>query len=96
MRTKRGKSDGNQTEIVAALRGIGCSVQVLSSVGEGCPDLLVGYRGYNFLFEVKDPTQPKHRHELTDEQREFHTVWRGQVQKVFSVREIMAAMKGYL
>ena len=88
--------DGNQAEIVSALRGAGCSVCVLSAVGEGCPDLLVGYRGYNFLFEVKDPEQPKHRHELTDEQVEFHASWQGQVQKVFSAGEILRAIRGLL
>lgn len=96
MKTKYGKSDSNQAEIIDALRVIpGCSVQVLSAVGDGCPDLLVGYRGFNFLFEVKDPTQPKHRHELTDDQRAFHGAWNGQVQKVFSLKEIITAMTGW-
>ena len=96
MRTKYGKSDGNQAEIIEALRGIdGCSVQVLSAVGDGCPDVMVGYRGFNFLFEIKDPDQPKHRHELTDDQRIFHDEWNGQVQKVFSLKEIITAMTGW-
>jgi hypothetical protein len=48
--------DGNQAEIVKALRGIpGCFVQVL-----GQPyDLLVGFRGLWHLLEVKDPTKPQ-------------------------------------
>ena len=88
--------DGNQAEIVECLRAIPeCSVLVLSAVGEGCPDLLVGYRGFNFLFEIKDPAQPKHRHELTDEQVKFHEAWRGQAQKVFSLKEIVTAMTGW-
>ena len=88
--------DGNQAEIVEALRGIpDCSVLVLSAVGQGCPDLMVGYRGFNFLFECKDPSQPKHRHELTDDQHAFHAAWNGQVQKVFSLKEIITAMTGW-
>ena len=34
--------DSNQPEIVATLRGMGCSVQHLHAVGKGVPDLLVG------------------------------------------------------
>lgn len=90
------KVDGNQAEIVDALRGIPeCSVQILSAVGEGCPDILVGYRGANFLFEIKDPDQPLHRHELTDDQKKFHGAWRGQVQKVKYLKEIVTTLTGW-
>lgn len=93
---RAGRVDGNQAEIVDCLRAIPeCSVLVLSAVGEGCPDILVGYRGFNFLFEIKDPEQPKHRHDLTDEQRDFHAAWQGQAQKVFSLKEIITAMTGW-
>lgn len=90
------KVDGNQAEIVEALRGIPeCSVLVLSAVGDGCPDIAVGYRGANLFFEIKDPTQPPHRHELTADQKDFHNAWKGQVQKVFSLKEIITAMTGW-
>ena len=46
--------DVNQPEIVRRLRQVGASVQILSRVGDGCPDLVVGYQGRNFLMEVKD------------------------------------------
>ena len=50
------KVDANQAGIVEALRGIPeCSVLILSSVGDGCPDLLVGYHGANLLVELKNP-----------------------------------------
>jgi hypothetical protein len=88
--------DGNQAEIVEALRGIpDLSVLVLSDVGDGCPDISVGYRGANFYFEIKDPSQPKHRHELTDDQKKFHAEWKGQVQKVFSLKEIITTLTGW-
>lgn len=45
--------DANQAEIVAALRAAGATVQPLHQVGQGCPDLLVGYRGVNYLIECK-------------------------------------------
>jgi hypothetical protein len=88
--------DGNQAEIVEALRGIpDLSVLVLSDVGDGCPDISVGYRGANFYFEIKDPSQPKHRHELTEDQQRFHAEWKGQVQKVFSLKEIITTLTGW-
>ena len=50
-----GKVDAVQHEIVTFLRKFGCSVQSLASVGEGCPDLLIGYRRVNYLAECKTP-----------------------------------------
>ena len=38
---KHGRVDGNQTAIVEALRRVGCSVQPISDLGHGIPDLLV-------------------------------------------------------
>ena len=71
---KYGKVDANQTEIVRALRGLGASVQSLSSVGNGCPDLLVGYRGRNFLIEVKAEDGS-----LNNDQSEWIIHWKGPV-----------------
>lgn len=72
--------DGNQSEIVAALREIGCDVKVI-----GLPvDLLVGYRARNFLVEVKDPNGSN---KLTPGQKEFIATWRGQVRVCRSPEE---------
>lgn len=76
------KIDANQPEIVAALRKIGCTVQILSSVGKGCPDILVGYRGRNFLLEIKDGAKPVSAQKLTPDQIEWHDLWNGQVNVV--------------
>jgi len=50
---KHGRVDRNQKEIVEALREAGASVQSLANIGNGCPDLLVGYMGRTYLMEVK-------------------------------------------
>lgn len=76
------KIDANQPEIVAALRKIGCTVQILSSVGKGCPDILVGYRGRNFLLEIKDGAKSVSAQKLTPDQVEWHDLWNGQVNVV--------------
>ena len=61
------------------LRKLGCTVQSISNIGGGCPDLLVGYRCVNYLLELKDPCQPKSGRELTIYEKEWHTIWNGQV-----------------
>lgn len=42
----RGRVDANQPEIVRALRDIGASVVSLANVGQGCGDILVGYKTF--------------------------------------------------
>ncbi len=86
------KIDKNQREIVEALRRIGASVQSLAAVGEGCPDLLVGLRGANYLFEVKDGTKPPSRRKLTQDQVLWHALWGGQVTVVDGLDDALAAI----
>ena len=76
------KVDRNQAEIVADLRKAGATVTLLHTVGGGCPDLLVGYRGKNWLIEVKDWKASKSDRELNEKQKEWHAGWKGQVAKV--------------
>ena len=81
------KVDENQSEIVKALRAAGASVQPLHAVGQGCPDLLIGFRGKNLLFEVKDGAKVPSAKRLTDDQSEWHAEWRGNVFVVESAEE---------
>lgn len=71
------RTDRNQADIVFALRGVGATVQPLHAVGQGCPDLLVGYQGQNHLLEVKDGTKPPSARKLTERQIEWRQAWRG-------------------
>ena len=87
------KVDRNQGEIVDGLRAVGCSVQILAKLGEGCPDLLVGYHGTNVLLECKDEEQPPSKQKLTDDQVEWHAEWRGQVATVKNVAEAIAVVQ---
>jgi Holliday junction resolvase len=87
--------DANQPEIVRALREAGATVQPLHAVGKGCPDLVVGYGGANFLLEVKDPGRIAKRGTVrpSDEMHaEWHTKWRGQVQIVWDAVEALQAI----
>lgn len=70
--------DSNHDEVVAALEGIGASVADLAAVGNGCPDLLVGYQGHNYILEVKSNGKVK----LNAHQGKFHTHWLGRKPRV--------------
>jgi hypothetical protein len=61
----RAKTDGNHTDVVTALRSVGAGVQSLASIGDGCPDLLVAFRGVWYVLEVKDGSKPPSHRKLT-------------------------------
>ena len=86
------KVDRNQAEIVDALRKAGATVTPLHTVGAGCPDLLVGYRGKNWLIEVKDWKAAKSDRELNEKQKDWHAGWKGQVAKVEDVDAALAVI----
>lgn len=94
MRRIASKVDRNQAEIVAALRAIGATVQLLHSVGAGCPDILCGFRGRNVLLEIKDGNKPPSARKLTADQVEWHGGWKGQVAVVEDVDAALAVMLG--
>jgi len=78
------RSDDNQSRIVRELRKAGLSVLVLSRVGRGAPDLLVGHGGRDWKFEVKNGAG-----RLTAAQLREHASWKGApVRVVRTVEEI--------
>lgn len=89
------KVDDNQAEIVAALRGIGCSVQCLHSIGQGFPDILVGFNGLNLLFEIKDGKKPPSARRLTTDEIIWHDAWKGQVQVIDSIDHALRTVNWY-
>lgn len=82
---EHGKVDTNQAQIVDALRKVGASVAITSDLGAGYPDLTVGFRGQNYLIEVKILNG-----KLTRAQVLWHHLWQGQVS---IVRNEMEALK---
>jgi len=83
----RARTDVGQKEIVKALRQLGCSVRVISSVGKGVPDLLCGRQRRNFLLEVKDGRKPLSARQLTPDEQRFKDEWAGQYAIVESVED---------
>jgi hypothetical protein len=84
--------DANQGEIVEALRAVGATVQSVAAVGKGCPDILIGWRGANFLAEIKDGKKPPSSRKLTPLESEWHKAWAGQVAIVKDVDEALALL----
>jgi len=85
---RHGRIDTTQTEIVRALRGIGAFVQSLADVGNGCPDLLVSFRGKWFVFEVKSPSG-----KLTPDEVRWHNEARASVLVIYGTDEAIGILE---
>jgi hypothetical protein len=88
------KIDSNHADVVKVLLAYGCSVQSLAAIGHGCPDLLAGFRGRNWLFEVKPMVgvrEPRPK-ALNQDQVLWHAKWAGSVHTVTSGEEALRIM----
>lgn len=90
---RRAKVDGNHSAMVKRLREYGMSVADTSRLGDGFPDIVVGWRGVNGMFEIKDPSRKPSERRLTDDEDKFHTAWKGQIAKVETAEEVLAMMQ---
>jgi hypothetical protein len=88
------RADGNQAEIVAALRAAGCRVVPTHTLGQGFPDLIVDYHGRTCLIEIKDPSKPKCDRRLTPAQQVFHDAWTGPIYIVESPERAVLCATG--
>ena len=89
------KVDVNQPALVADIRALGMTVQHLHSLGQGCPDILVGVgkgkgKGKNYLFEIKNP---EYDGKLTADEQGWHDSWRGQVAVVETIENILEVVR---
>jgi hypothetical protein len=82
---RKQKRDGNEKEIIAALKKAGASVMQISEL-----DLIVGYKRKsdgeraNVIFEVKMPKEKPDK-----DQQEFIDSWQGAVYVVRSVEQAL-------
>ena len=94
------RKDANHAAVVKALEMVGCKVQDLAAVGDGCGDLIVGIpatpRTLAFM-EVKDGDKPPCERRLTPHQVRWHAKWDGYpvhiVESVSEALAIVAAIK---
>ena len=77
--SRKKRVDINQNAIAQCLKAAGLSVAYTHMVGQGFPDIIVGYKGLNFLFEIKNPEQSPSKRKLTEDEETFHKSWRGNV-----------------
>lgn len=92
---RRAAVDRNQSEIVNALRRIGCTVHCTHQQGDGFPDIVVGFRGVNYLLEIKDGTKPASAQALTKDEADWHEAWQGRVVVVNSITAALEAVGAY-
>jgi hypothetical protein len=67
------RTDATQEEIVICLRLVGASVQLLHTVGQGCPDAIIGYKGRDYLAEFKADAKAG----FTEDQLKWQQEWNG-------------------
>lgn len=70
------KVDDNQKEIVEGLRKFGASVLITSQL-KNCFDILVGYKGVNYIMEIKDGKKPPSQRKLSEGEQKFKDSWKG-------------------
>ncbi len=85
------RTDLNQQSIIDALRSIGCTVQDLSQLGRGTPDILIGYHGRNYLLEIKNAANRAPH--LTPCEQHWIRGWKGQVGVVTSIMDALAIVQ---
>lgn len=100
------RTDANQSPIVEILRRTGRSVAITSALGNGFPDLVVGWRGQCcdhqcqgpehlrgrlcLPMEIKDGELAPSRQKLTPDEANFHAQWRG---PIVIVRTMIEALR---
>lgn len=90
---RKARVDGNQEDIAKALEAAGATVErKLARLGDGIPDLLVGFRKRTFLLEVKDGSRPPSERRLSDDEAKWHRRWRGQVAVVETPEAALAVI----
>lgn len=75
------------------LRKIGVSVFHIHTVRGGFGDIICGWRGKNYIFEIKDPDQPPSKRVLTEDEEKFHDSWKGQVSVIKTTEDALKIME---
>ena len=76
------RTDNNHREIIIELRSHGFSVFDTHNIPKFV-DCVVGYNGYNFMFEIKQD----HKKKLTPDEQKLKDTWTGQYDVITSAKE---------
>lgn len=71
------RRDANHKDVGDYLRALGWSVLDLASLGNGCPDIVVGKPGFACLVEIKDGSLPPSARKLTEKEQTVRDNWDG-------------------
>lgn len=83
------RTDANHKQLINQIRQVPfISVFSTHELGKGFPDIVVGYRGINYLFEIKDENKTASQKKLTDSEVKFHRGWMGQVHIVENIKDV--------
>lgn len=85
----RARKDANHKEIAQVFTVLGFTVLDTSMIGDGAPDMIVGYKNTNFLIEIKDGSKPPSARRLTPDEQDFHAKWKGPIAIISSVDEAL-------
>ena len=84
------KADDNQASLVKQMRQIpGLKVVHTHTVGKGMVDLICGFSGRNYMFEIKDPSKPPSARKLTPDEIAFHANWTGHICIVETIDDVL-------
>jgi hypothetical protein len=81
------RADNNQKEITEKLVKIPGLSQFDVHRQPGFCDKIIGYRGINYLIEIKSKNG-----KLSESQKEFHGNWNGKIHVVYSFEEILTIL----
>ena len=99
---RNARKDGNHNEIVAYFEALYFTVEDMSAVGDGVPDIMVGgiMRGgplegssVTLLVEIKNPETDG---QLSKTQRAWHARWRGPTYVVRTREDVIDLVHGRL
>lgn len=84
------KQDGNHGIIAEAFKKLGWSWANTHQIGKGFPDGVAGKHKRNLLIEIKDGSLAPSAQKLTDDEKDFHRDWQGDVRIVRCVDDVIA------
>lgn len=85
----RARKDENHIAIVKNFRQLGATVLDTAQLGNGAPDILIGYKGHNVAIEIKDGSKVPSQRKLTPDEVKFHDEWQGWIEIVYSVDDVI-------
>ena len=87
------RTDQNHASLLKNIRTIPrVTVCDLGGTGSGCPDVMLGFMGCNYLLEIKRPDVVPSASKLNDMQVEWHDKWTGQVAIVRTFDDVLKVL----